>query len=516
MDRANDAVGESIPTLAEEPHADPSSGVNDEAHNKPDRQSTISDVNKDEPEIFSKMQASIITETSKEENMDVHELCERGPEVAPGCKASGEDMEVSVSTKMETLVFSEGSATTQGNLDFSSSNNPMFPEAQMPLKDEKEQFVSEDSDDSSSSEDSSSDSDSDSSSSSSSSSSGPTAAVGEEDDDVVDGNNAAPVKTQGEILIEELPAVEDVVVYLPEHAEMQPIGIVSQIIDKLALFWIQIWGYKYYYRKYLEQFTKINISVFEIFGPVPQPYYVLRFNSVEHMAGKGLALYEKVYFAPLLKDFTDYVFTDQLKMSKGSDASWKNDQEPPPEALDFSDDEQEKAARQKKNKKQTIIRASLCTAGSQQRADVEEEVIEGRDSATSPQRAFTTGHMTMPWPSPPMGPPPTLHAMTFGHVPPPPPPPPPTPSTQPQIVLFFHPFLDVQCKSWHQEPTPWHRYLGCQFPVSRVAGGNPGSCQKHLLEPAGRFAVDLPLPMEAVVLRPSQHQRIGVSFKFAR
>ncbi|XP_018591119.2 H/ACA ribonucleoprotein complex non-core subunit NAF1 [Scleropages formosus] len=353
MDRANDAVGESIPTLAEEPHADPSSGVNDEAHNKPDRQSTISDVNKDEPEIFSKMQASIITETSKEENMDVHELCERGPEVAPGCKASGEDMEVSVSTKMETLVFSEGSATTQGNLDFSSSNNPMFPEAQMPLKDEKEQFVSEDSDDSSSSEDSSSDSDSDSSSSSSSSSSGPTAAVGEEDDDVVDGNNAAPVKTQGEILIEELPAVEDVVVYLPEHAEMQPIGIVSQIIDKLVI--IQSLKDMPPLNEDSVVFNKDRQSVgkvFEIFGPVPQPYYVLRFNSVEHMAGKGLALYEKVYFAPLLKDFTDYVFTDQLKMSKGSDASWKNDQEPPPEALDFSDDEQEKAARQKKNKKQ--------------------------------------------------------------------------------------------------------------------------------------------------------------------
>ena len=33
---------------------------------------------------------------------------------------------------------------------------------------------------------------------------------------------------------------------------------------------------------------------------------------------------------------------------KGSDASWKNDEEPPPEYIDYSDDEQERMAKNKR------------------------------------------------------------------------------------------------------------------------------------------------------------------------
>ncbi|XP_077999516.1 uncharacterized protein LOC144452318 [Glandiceps talaboti] len=42
-----------------------------------------------------------------------------------------------------------------------------------------------------------------------------------------------------------------------------------------------------------------------------------------------------------------YVFLQQLQQMKGSDASWKNDEEPPDEFLDYSDDEQEKEAKAK-------------------------------------------------------------------------------------------------------------------------------------------------------------------------
>ncbi|GFU80418.1 hypothetical protein TNCV_3521901 [Trichonephila clavipes] len=40
-----------------------------------------------------------------------------------------------------------------------------------------------------------------------------------------------------------------------------------------------------------------------------------------------------------------------LVRQKGSDASWKNDNEPPEEFIDYSDDEKEKAAKQKKKAK---------------------------------------------------------------------------------------------------------------------------------------------------------------------
>lgn len=44
---------------------------------------------------------------------------------------------------------------------------------------------------------------------------------------------------------------------------------------------------------------------------------------------------------------------------KGSDASWKNNNEPPPEFLDFSDDEAEKRAKKKRKKKKNINRVDV-------------------------------------------------------------------------------------------------------------------------------------------------------------
>ncbi|RTG81591.1 uncharacterized protein DC041_0002978 [Schistosoma bovis] len=51
-----------------------------------------------------------------------------------------------------------------------------------------------------------------------------------------------------------------------------------------------------------------------------------------------------VFYAPDIPELTIPVFYNQLIASntKGSDASWVGDTEPPPEALEFSDDEREK------------------------------------------------------------------------------------------------------------------------------------------------------------------------------
>ncbi|GCC36615.1 hypothetical protein chiPu_0015110 [Chiloscyllium punctatum] len=85
-------------------------------------------------------------------------------------------------------------------------------------------------------------------------------------------------------------------------------------------------------------FRKDNASVgkvFEVFGPVSQPFYVLRFNSTEDVTVKEIKLQEMLYFAPAVKDFTQYIFAEHLKQEKGSDASWRNDQEPPAEVSLF-------------------------------------------------------------------------------------------------------------------------------------------------------------------------------------
>ncbi|KAK7795568.1 hypothetical protein U0070_009470, partial [Myodes glareolus] len=147
----------------------------------------------------------------------------------------------------------------------------------------------------------------------------------------------------------ERPSVEEVTVILPEDIELKPLGNVSSITEQLVII------------ESLTNMPPVNEDtvifksdrqaagkVFEIFGPVAHPFYGLWFNSSNHIGNKGIKIKDTMYFAPSMKDFTQYIFLEKLKQDRGSDASWKNDQEPPPEALDFSDDEKEKEGKQRK------------------------------------------------------------------------------------------------------------------------------------------------------------------------
>ena len=53
-------------------------------------------------------------------------------------------------------------------------------------------------------------------------------------------------------------------------------------------------------------------QVFDVFGPVTQPLYVVRFNSAEDVALTGARLGEEVYFAPSSNEHTHYVVVDEL------------------------------------------------------------------------------------------------------------------------------------------------------------------------------------------------------------
>ncbi|XP_070647105.1 H/ACA ribonucleoprotein complex non-core subunit NAF1 isoform X4 [Bos indicus] len=236
----------------------------------------------------------------------------------------------------------------------------------------------------------------------------PVLSDGEDDLLVEKENKNFPLKTKDELLLSELPSVEELTVVLPEDIELKPLGMVSSIIEQLGCFHVlafvnsaavntgmhaSFWAM--FFSGYMprsgiagslktmiknlstnkspghDSFTVIIESmtnvppvneetvifktdrqaagkIFEIFGPVAHPFYVLRFNSSEHIENKGIKIKDTMYFAPSMKDFTQYIFTEKLKQDRGSDASWKNDQEPPPEALDFSDDEKEKEAKQRK------------------------------------------------------------------------------------------------------------------------------------------------------------------------
>ena len=52
-------------------------------------------------------------------------------------------------------------------------------------------------------------------------------------------------------------------------------------------------------------------KIFDVFGPIQEPCYVVRFNSKEHIQERQINEGDKVYFAPQL-DYTSYVIMETL------------------------------------------------------------------------------------------------------------------------------------------------------------------------------------------------------------
>ncbi|XP_056137005.1 H/ACA ribonucleoprotein complex non-core subunit NAF1-like [Lampris incognitus] len=313
---------------------------------------------------------------------------------------------------------------------------------------------------------SSEDSDSDSSSSSSSSSPAPFAPVLEEEDDD-EGFSQPALKTRDEVLPEELPAVEEVCVSLPEDAELQPVGTVSSIIQKLVI--VQslrgtppLTDDSFIFDSDRQAMGK----VFEVFGPVSSPLYVLRFNSVEQISNKGLTVGQSVFYTPSNKEYTGYILTQQLKMLKGSDASWKNDQEPPLEALDYSDDELEQQAKRKKKLKAK----KKDTNGTDNAADITHDASFPQHDAKGPQqrqagphfRHLNPKHVRAPFHHahhrPPRHAPPVYLPPPCPYPPHPPPFPPPAFPLYPPPPLppFSHPPMASPPWPPHSVPPPLH------------------------------------------------------------
>jgi len=124
----------------------------------------------------------------------------------------------------------------------------------------------------------------------------------------------------------DLAPLEDLKITV-EEAECIPIGTIHNIIDMLVIVMA---------RKgcpaidldsvlFLDQGKKILGQVFDVFGPVNEPMYMIRFNSAQHVLEQGVQVGLEVFYAPRTKH-TAYVFIDALFKQKGSDASWLDDQ----------------------------------------------------------------------------------------------------------------------------------------------------------------------------------------------
>lgn len=94
---------------------------------------------------------------------------------------------------------------------------------------------------------------------------------------------------------------------------------------------------------FIDRGKKALGQIFDVIGPVSAPIYCIRFNTNEDIKTKGINVGDKAFCAPRT-EYTSYVVLSNI-MGKGSDASWKNDIEPPENLVEYSDDEQERKSR---------------------------------------------------------------------------------------------------------------------------------------------------------------------------
>ncbi|KAJ8568937.1 hypothetical protein K7X08_032674 [Anisodus acutangulus] len=155
------------------------------------------------------------------------------------------------------------------------------------------------------------------------------------DDDDEDTGVKGPIRSINEVQV--LPPVPEVTATLEPYHQMQPVGIVTSIIGAQvvveavekhnplndgSILWIT------------ESRSPLGI-VDEIFGPVKNPYYIVRYNSDQEVP-PGIQPGTLISFVP---EFSNHILNDKSLYKKGYDASGENDEEVSED--DFSDDEKE-------------------------------------------------------------------------------------------------------------------------------------------------------------------------------
>uniref|UniRef100_A0A5S6R2Z4 H/ACA ribonucleoprotein complex non-core subunit NAF1 n=1 Tax=Trichuris muris TaxID=70415 RepID=A0A5S6R2Z4_TRIMR len=145
----------------------------------------------------------------------------------------------------------------------------------------------------------------------------------------------------GELSLE----IEHLSISVGEEVELLTVGTVESIVDVLVVVKSAPNTLPLNEETLLFAGDRTAVGqIFETFGPVKAPYYSIRFNSVEEIANMGIHVKQTLFYANT-SAYSCPVFVNALQEMKGSDASWENDLEPPPEAVDFSDDEEERKHR---------------------------------------------------------------------------------------------------------------------------------------------------------------------------
>ncbi|XP_054163791.1 H/ACA ribonucleoprotein complex non-core subunit NAF1-like, partial [Oppia nitens] len=156
------------------------------------------------------------------------------------------------------------------------------------------------------------------------------------------------IKTKGELSLDDLPPIEKLTISV-KIEELTQLGTISSIVDQLVV----IQSFRLMPALDLDSVLFFNNGqplgqIFDVFGPVIEPRYAVRFNSNQDIVDDNIIVGQPIYYAPQQQQpITGFIFAEQLRRLKGSDASWRHNNEPPEDCIEFSDDEAERQTMKK-------------------------------------------------------------------------------------------------------------------------------------------------------------------------
>lgn len=152
------------------------------------------------------------------------------------------------------------------------------------------------------------------------------------------GVGGGQVRTKNEVPEEPLPKPD---VVITEEMAIQPLGLVEFVVEKTVVIKSQTPGEVQALDtgSVLCRGDRTVIGVLaDTIGNVRSPLYTVGFSTEEEIKDLGLQAGAEIFYSV---DHAKYVFTQELKQVKGTDASNLHDEEVAADEMEFSDDEKE-------------------------------------------------------------------------------------------------------------------------------------------------------------------------------
>ncbi|CAM6086099.1 unnamed protein product [Calypogeia fissa] len=210
-----------------------------------------------------------------------------------------------------------------------------------------------------------------------------------------DSEETGPPRTKHELDV--LPPVSKVTVVLEPHHKTLSVGRISSVLDLTVI--VESSGIERVLNEnsilWLTE-SRVPLGIVdEVFGPVKNPFYLVRFNEVSEIPENAKVGADVSY----VSEFSEFVLKDNPSLYKRAvDASGLDDEElASDEELEFSDDEKEAAAKMREKSKRALDNRENRQGQDWKSADAQQHskgprIERGRGRGRGGWRGATTGN----------------------------------------------------------------------------------------------------------------------------